>query len=266
MRLEKIIDGKKLLVEMLIHFDDICKKNNIKYSIGYGTFLGAIRHEGFIPWDDDIDVMMTRDNYDKLISLHFISENEEVFHYSYTKGYYYQFAKFVRTDTILKEKNRRENNMGLYIDIFPIDLLTEEYLKKTNKKLLWLKKKILFIGSKKKEIFKANFLTCIFKSIVFFDSFLFSHTKYLVKYDKIIRKCENGNILVNMVLTSYSCQNSQMPCNLFDSYSSYLFENEAFAGIENFHSYLSIIYGDYMKLPPISERKNHNINCYYKNK
>ncbi len=60
---------KSIELDMLVNFDRICRKNGIKYSITYGTLLGAIRHKGFIPWDDDIDVMMSRDEYEKFLKV-----------------------------------------------------------------------------------------------------------------------------------------------------------------------------------------------------
>lgn len=60
-------EHKKILLEMLAHFNQVCQENNIRYSLAYGTLLGAIRHQGFIPWDDDIDLFMLREDYEKLV-------------------------------------------------------------------------------------------------------------------------------------------------------------------------------------------------------
>ena len=69
---------KNLLKELLIKFDKLCQENNLKYSLAYGTLLGAVRHKGYIPWDDDIDVMMPREDYNKLLSIKKSIETNEI--------------------------------------------------------------------------------------------------------------------------------------------------------------------------------------------
>lgn len=69
MRLLSIDEAKQIELEILAFIDSFCKKNNIDYFINYGTLIGAIRHKGFIPWDDDIDISMTRENYERFIQL-----------------------------------------------------------------------------------------------------------------------------------------------------------------------------------------------------
>ena len=112
---------KKALIEMLRYIDEICRKNNIEYSVIAGTMLGAVRHKGFIPWDDDIDIALTKDNYDKLLD---VLKNQtgryQLFTIDKTKNYNFTFAKLVDTKTILiDEKSLRPiENYGLYVDIF----------------------------------------------------------------------------------------------------------------------------------------------------
>ncbi len=111
-------------LDLLIQLDRVCKKNNIEYFLGYGTLLGAIRHRGFIPWDDDIDVLMFRDDYEKFISL----KNE--FSYPYflqtpetDPGYLFSITKLRNSETCNFTKARVGFciNSGLWIDVFPLD-------------------------------------------------------------------------------------------------------------------------------------------------
>ena len=129
---------KQRLLDMMVWFDAFCAEHGLRYSIACGTLLGAMRHGGFIPWDDDIDVAMPREDYERMLALtHPESANDktaaaevhgqyEVLHYRYTKGYYYSFAKIIDTETYLEESYRVEKCLGVFIDIFPHDYFKDE--------------------------------------------------------------------------------------------------------------------------------------------
>ena len=115
---------KKVELDILIWFADICEQEKLNYTLSYGTLLGAVRHKGFIPWDDDIDVAMPRPDYEKFIE--YCNTHET--HYKLIdihndKGYNYLFAKVYDPNTTIVEKyaNRFKANYGVYIDIFPVD-------------------------------------------------------------------------------------------------------------------------------------------------
>ena len=112
---------KKIELDILIYIDSLCKQNHLRYFLCGGTLLGAIRHKGFIPWDDDIDISMPRPDYDKLISL--IGSNSSYMVLTPANcDFYYNFAKVVDTRTTLCEiDNTPIKNMGVYIDIFPLE-------------------------------------------------------------------------------------------------------------------------------------------------
>lgn len=137
---DEIIDGcevksdlKKVwavLIDLLYEFDKVCKKHNLKYWLAAGSLIGAVRHKGFIPWDDDLDVFMMRDDCDKLIQ---IAENE--FNHPYffqtpysDKGYYFSFPKLRNSNTTAMSNDfvYEKFNQGIYLDIFPLDNCLEE--------------------------------------------------------------------------------------------------------------------------------------------
>ena len=135
---------KKIELNILIYFTEVCEENNLRYYLGGGTLLGAVRHKGFIPWDDDIDVMMPRPDFQKLLSLSINNENYNIIKPG-TAGYYYNFAKLVDTRTILEEKGiKRIDGLGVYIDIFPLDGMPEtpDARKKRFKELNSIRKRI----------------------------------------------------------------------------------------------------------------------------
>ena len=116
------------LLSMLDTFHKICIENNLSYYVVGGTALGAIRHKGFIPWDDDIDVGMPRDDYEKFKNLAktlYLSEYE--FEFSGKKDFTYTYGKMYDTTTTLIENNRYRICRGIFIDIFPIDGLGNDY-------------------------------------------------------------------------------------------------------------------------------------------
>ena len=115
---------KKIELGILQEVHNVCIEQGLRYSLAGGTLLGAVRHGGFIPWDDDIDIMMPRPDYNKLIE--YCMNNETPFRLVSTeteKGYGYIFAKAVDQKTFIIEQNGNRGNadMGVYVDIFPID-------------------------------------------------------------------------------------------------------------------------------------------------
>lgn len=133
---EEIIDGClvktelkqvwAVLIDLLYEFDRICKKYDLKYWLAYGSLIGAVRHKGFIPWDDDLDVFMMREDYEKLLT---VAENELSQPYFFQTphtdpGYYFSFAKIRNSNTTGTSVvfNWEDFNQGIFLDIFPLDV------------------------------------------------------------------------------------------------------------------------------------------------
>ena len=126
------IKGKELYI--LKEFDRICQENGLKYSLIYGTLLGAVRHGGFIPWDDDVDVCMLREDYEKFCKIAPKRLPEDLFYQSHeTEREYFQlFDKIRLNNTIFKEKYYAQYHIhhGIYIDIFPCDKIPQNMFKR----------------------------------------------------------------------------------------------------------------------------------------
>lgn len=141
-RCEFFVDEKRkklwtIGLDLLIEFDRVCKKHGLKYFLIGGSLLGAIRHNGFIPWDDDIDVGMLRCDYEKFLTLAYEFENPYFLQTPYTdEGYYFSFAKLRNSNTAaISNAFRYENfNQGVFLDIFPLDnCKLEDALSRYNK-------------------------------------------------------------------------------------------------------------------------------------
>lgn len=123
MRELNLNEVKEIQLRVLEFFSTYCKENKLRYSAYLGTLLGAIRHKGYIPWDDDIDLMMPRDDYDNLVkNFNYANEKFGLLSIESNNNYYLPFAKIYAKKTLLVEDIDIEfEELGVYIDIFPVD-------------------------------------------------------------------------------------------------------------------------------------------------
>ena len=145
---------QEVQIKILEYIDNICKKNNIEYFLIGGTLIGAVRHHNFIPWDDDIDIALTRENYEKLLIILKKEKHDryELFDHSVNSSYFYPFAKVVDKRTELIENKFKEiDNYGVYVDIFAINGVPNDkrMQDKYYKKLKNLQRLIFYYSLKK---------------------------------------------------------------------------------------------------------------------
>ena len=165
-KIESLDEIKQIELNVLIYIDQICKKNNIRYFLAYGTLLGAIRHKGFIPWDDDIDITMPRPDYEKFVK---IMKKDNSFYDLINleiskKDYSYPFAKVYDSRTRINEPWRpMKEEIGVYVDVFPLDGLgnKKEKAEKRARKLLKMTKWIWYLENVKNTNLKGKILNVI---------------------------------------------------------------------------------------------------------
>ena len=264
---------QNLEFEMLKDFHNFCQNNELKYSLAYGTLIGAIRHKDFIPWDDDIDVVMLREDYDKFLKLtkEKYLENYEVLSYEYTENYIYPFAKISNTKTLIHEPTIMKIPLGIYIDIFPLDNIPSELreLKKLTSKIKILTKSLIIcsilwkevlpiIKSKNKKIL-ANVIrysiSPIFK-IYGYKNILKMIFKEINKSKEI--KSEYASNLTGNIIKEKIRKKS------FGSLIKSKFRDSEFYIFSNYDEILKNYYGDYKVIPPVEKRKNHNMKAFLK--
>lgn len=249
---------------ILLWFHNYCEKYNLKYSLAYGTLLGAIRHRDFIPWDDDIDVYMPREDYNKFLKLtqNIVNEKYIILSFENNQDYIYPFAKVYNNRTLIKEETCMKIPLGIYIDIFPLDKipLDSRELNFYKLKIEILTKFLIFSTNKAKS---KNFLKNIIKKGLFVICSIYGFKKILKKMEKIRKYYDKfPNKYISFI--SGDITKSKIEKNCFKRLIKVKFRGNDFYCYENYDILLKNIYGDYMTLPPMEKRVNHNMKAFYK--
>ena len=263
--IEKEVDMnelKKVELDMLKSFIDICNKLSLTYFVIGGTLLGAVRHEGFIPWDDDIDVGMLREDYDVFIRE--ASKYLPEYYFLQTNitdtEYPYNFAKIrdSRTTFIEYSLKNRNINHGVFIDVFPLDYFPEN---KLQRRLLMFKHDILkrriiadFLPNNpnqdKQKSGKAFIGECLLRII-------FPNTKKAVTLKEIVIKSTGKSRYLRNFGGAWKDKEIVKATWFMNSCKLWFEDLEVLAPLD-YHDYLTHIYGDYMQLPPVEKRIAHH--------
>lgn len=250
--------------EMLKETADFLEKNGIAYILSYGTLLGAVRHKGFIPWDDDIDLLIPRDDYEKL--KHLIDSNGRIsscikFQCPGDKNFPNPFIKVINLEIkVVDEYANDKFPKYLWLDLFPLDHLPNERRErlKTFKQINWLHR-VLAVGTKKKG--KLTFLRIIGRVIYY----IYGGTANICKkIDKICMKINEINATSNYLGCAVfpEVEESYFPKELIFPLDKLMFEDREYSVPENYDENLKFYYGDYMKFPPEEQRVRHHIRAY----
>lgn len=255
-----------LALKLLSQVDNFCKENQIAYYLAYGTLLGAVRHQGFIPWDDDIDIWMRRDDFKRLVSIFpewgkahglFINVAQTV-HKNYNRAH----AQICLSNTTLIANDRRNAfKEGYFIDVFPLDGTPN------NSVLRWIRlthlqilKNIATLAAYRSDI-KDNATTKTRLITVIASIFKNIDTQtIMLKYEEVASKsnCSSSEYLQILTPAGRKGRNTLIRRKFFDSVRQMPFENITASVPMGYDQILRQIYGDYMKLPPIDARKPHH--------
>lgn len=246
---------KELQVELLNSVSEFCEKNNLEYFLAYGTLIGAVRHKGFIPWDDDIDLIMKREDYEVFIrTFNEHHRDHKVYTCKNTQWYPFPYAKISHELTVLKEENdNMTGEIGVNIDLFPLDYIPED--KKILKKIK-LQYNILMLKSIKingERSFLKN--TILRVSKVLFKGR--SANGIAREIDRIASSTydRSGN-MGNIVFTEKDTDHAS--AEAFATSVMGEFEGSMYHIPKGYDEWLTNFYGDYMALPPVESRVTHH--------
>lgn len=254
---------QKLELEIMDEIHKYCIENNIKYYLGYGTLIGAVRHKGYIPWDDDIDIFMMRKDYNKFIKEFSSNKGYKVISIESEPNFYLPFAKVINTNTILKEEISSKFLLGVFVDIFPLDEVPIKEVKKFYRKQKVLNKALAlkFRGGKRRNIYK-KIISFIAKLMLLPFSKRFLINKIIKHASKYMNKeCEYVGSMVALIYNKKDIWKKEF----FNATIDLPFENRNYLCPKEYDKVLSNTYGDYMELPP-KERQvsSHNFKAYWK--
>ena len=250
---------KKIQIEILDVVSSFCEENNINYWLDSGTLLGAIRHKGYIPWDDDIDIGMLREDYDKFAELFNQSNDRYRFvDIDNTPDFYVAFGKVIDTNTILYEPDKNGVKSCVNIDIFIYDNAPDD--ETVLKKMYDKRDRLVFISlfSRGAQISNSNSgIKKLIKRVLHFFLSGLSSAKYLKKIVENSRLYSNAqtNNVGNFRSTVTRLTVSK---SLFSTFVKTEFEGSWYSIMVGYDDYLTKLYGDYMQLPPKEEQITHH--------
>lgn len=249
---------KRIQIEILDVVSSFCDEHGINYWLDSGTLLGAIRHKGYIPWDDDIDIGMLREDYDKFSELFNKSNDRYKFvDINNTKDFYVAFGKIIDTSTVLYEPDEKGNKLAVNIDLFVYDnapdddkLVNKMYKKRDLLRNIALFSRGAFVLDRDslKKRFEKKFLhmlclpfsseKCLKKIISNAKTYCGSNTKRVGNFTSITKIASDKRILESFVQVE--------------------FEGKLYKAPIGYDEWLKDFFGDYMQLPPVEQRVTHH--------
>lgn len=246
------------MLRILEVIDRCCHEHNLQYGIFGGSLIGAVRHKGFIPWDDDLDIVMPRPDYEKFIQhckewlpapFEFVcAENDSV--------YPLPFGKVQDSSTTLIERPHLYYLGGVYVDVFPLDAVPDGWLAQhvqmwkygfLRQALYWVHRDPYRHGHG-----PSSWLFLLTRKVTTLQKLQKKIRRVLTKYDYATTK---------LVASYTDGMNGIMPKYIKATYAPYNFEGKTVMGIKDYDYYLKQRYGDYMKIPDVEHRVQHNF--YY---
>lgn len=259
-KLKSLEERRQYMLDICQAVHDFCIENKIFYSLSCGTLIGAYRHKGFIPWDDDFDIMMTRENYDRFVAS-FQHPRYKLMTCFNSVNHFFAFARVVDADTYsLTRKNiygKRNKKPGICVDLYIVENVPEDEVQRKQ-----LFSKILIYNKIRKytrKVLVGLQMIGLSDKIGFFYPLTvlcrqqYSIMHYVIPSSKMV--CYAGDVADTTILER----------DLFDAYQKCKFENREFLTIKKYSIFLTRIYGNWMVLPPEEKRVTYHGGEFYIN-
>lgn len=264
MRKITLEENRKFQIDVLDAICSFCDKNDIKYFLIAGTLLGAVRHKGYIPWDDDIDIAMLRDDYELFVKTFKTDGYYAVAPEINTSGYFLPFAKVCKDKTqIIENTKTMKIKLGINVDVFPIDVVSDDPIERKRHlgKIRRQRKLIDIIDTplSNTRTWYKNIALALLQIVLLPISPQKVITK-IVNYSKMYSNMESSLCAE----VAWGCGEREVVSrNVFESVQKIAFEGKMYNAPAGWDEWLSNRYGDYMKLPPLNQqRTHHECNAY----
>ncbi|MFT4245806.1 MAG: LicD family protein [Micrococcaceae bacterium] len=260
---------------ILVKFDQICRKHSLKYALGYGTLLGAVRHKGFIPWDDDIDILMTRAEFNKFeeIIQDELAGSDLTYQSHELEPYYMSSTRKIRSNRIeLAEPNLAHTpiTQGVFMDIFLLDQMAKDtkQRKKQLRTITFANTLMLLFYTASVEPTMNKLETTVFKTLEKLKKKTYKFNKIFTKiydlkekaitsYNNVENDTGTYTVLSGYYFKPHKIEKLTWPKECFEDLIELKFEDKKFMAPKQYDEILTAFYGDYMTLPPEKERKSH---------
>lgn len=260
-------DLKAIELDILKVLDRFCKEHQIRYYLGFGTLLGAIRYKKFIPWDDDVDVLVPREDNDRLMKLFVDTPKYKLYAFERNKEYRYPFAKLCDMDTRLVEICYPHNGveLGVNIDIFPLDYCADDMETAVREMVRVRKSNACLSYIKVDRPQTSNPLKYAIWSAIIAGCRMRGSRHYIRKtICECVRTEQKGSRYIAVKVWPIWGERGIIPAEAFSDTIEVEFERERFPAPIGYDTYLTCLYGDYMPEPPVEKQKTHHSFVAYR--
>ena len=257
--IKDIQELRNIQLAILDNVHQFCEQHQLRYFLSSGTLIGAVRHKGYIPWDDDIDIYMPRADYERLLQSY--QDPQGIFkaiNPSRESDYYYTFAKVIDTRTLMIEDETKGFEIGVYMDIFPVDYVTDDL--KERERIF--KRKRLLYKIRRCKISKQNPLYSRLAYLCYRSLPISLFTINKMIRELIVRK-EPTATVCNMTEAGPKVSGC-FPATDIATSVDIEFEGKLYKTMVGYRDYLERTYGDYMTLPPVEQRVTHQFEAYWR--